>query len=254
MAERYQPRASAGPKQTQVHKAQVQASSPDRADLGIEERLAPSRDGQWEQHGSSALRRRLGHARLPQHAALEDADWGFPVSQCRAMVAQLATGEWVRQHRHCLITGPAGAGKTWLACALAQRAYRDGFRVLYLRAAELFHDLHVASSDGSLARAIRRLTRPRLLVIDEWGAESVRLSQYRAFLELIAERDGKGSMLIVSQLPPDDWHRLVGDPVAADAILARIVHNAYHVALDGGTDGRKISCQPTVSQHQGPQT
>jgi DNA replication protein DnaC len=254
MAKRYQPRASAGPEQTQVHKAQVQPSSPDRADLGIEERLVSSGDRQGEQHGSSALRRRLGYARLPQYAALEDADWAFPVSQCRALVAQLATGESVRQHRHCLITGPAGVGKTWLACALAQRVHCDGFRVLYLRAAELFHDLHVASSDGSLARVIRRLTRPRLLVIDEWGAESVRLSQYRAFLELIAERDGKGSMLIVSQLPPDGWHRLVGDPVIADAIIDRIMHNAYHITLDRGPDGGSISCQPTVSQHQSPQT
>lgn len=210
-----------------------QRSAPDSAALGFDERLAMLVDRQWEHQENLALQRRLGYAKLRQSAALEDIDWEVQRGLHRELVAQLATGDWLRHHRHCLITGPTGVGKSWIACALAQKACRDGYRVLYLSAARLFRDLLAASSDGSLSRFIRRLTRPHLLVVDDWGMDTVRRSQYRDFLELLEERHDKGSMLIASQLPPDDWHHLVDDPTIADAILDRIVHSAYRISLDG---------------------
>ena len=216
-----------------------QRRSPGNAVLGFDERLAMLVDRQWEHQENLALQRRLGYAKLRQSAALEDIDWEAPRGLRRELVAQLATGDWLRHHRHCLITGPTGVGKSWLACALAQKACRDGYRVLYLSAARLFRDLLAASSDGSMSRLIRRLTRPHLLVIDDWGMDTVRRSQYRDFLELLEERQDKGSMLIASQLPPDDWHRLVDDPTIADAILDRIVHSAYRISMDGETMRRR---------------
>jgi DNA replication protein DnaC len=210
-----------------------QRSGPGSATLGFDERLAMLVDRQWEHQENLALQRRLGYAKLRQTAALEDIDWEVPRGLHRELVAQLATGDWLRHHRHCLISGPTGVGKSWIACALAQKACRDGYRVLYLSAAKLFRDLLAASSDGSLSRFIRRLTRPHLLVVDDWGMDTVRRSQYRDFLELLEERHDKGSMLIASQLPPEDWHQLVDDPTIADAILDRIVHSAYRISLDG---------------------
>jgi len=210
-----------------------QRSGPDSAALGFDERLAMLVDCQWEHQENVALQRRLGYAKLRQSAALEDIDWNPRRALPRDLIAQLATGDWVRYHRHCIITGPTGSGKSWLACALAQKACRDGHRVLYLPAAKLFRDLLAASSDGSMSRLIRRLLRPRVLVVDDWGLDSARRSQYRDFLELLDERTDRGSMLITSQLPPEDWHQLVGDPTVADAILDRIVHCAYRVKLEG---------------------
>lgn len=210
-----------------------QRSGPDSAVLGFDERLAMLVDSQWEHQENAALHRRLSYAKLRQTAALEDIDWNPRRALPRDLIAQLATGDWLRYHRHCIISGPTGSGKSWLGCALAQKACRDGYRVLYLSAARLFRDLLAASADGSLSRLIRRLLRPRLLVIDDWGLDSARRSQYRDFLELLDERTDRGSMLITSQLPPEDWHQLVGDPTVADAILDRLVHCAYRIKLEG---------------------
>lgn len=112
-----------------------QRSGPDSAALGFDERLAMLVDCQWEHQENVALQRRLGYAKLRQSAALEDIDWNPRRALPRDLIAQLATGDWVRYHRHCIITGPTGSGKSWLACALAQKACRDGHRVLYLPAA-----------------------------------------------------------------------------------------------------------------------
>ena len=210
-----------------------QRSSPDLGTLSFDERFAMLVDSQWARQQNLALERRLKRARLRQNACLEDIDWEARRGLKRELVAQLSTSDWVRQARHCLITGPTGVGKSWLACALAQKACRDGHRVVYSSATKLFRDLLAASVDGTLTALIRRLSRPALLVIDDWGLEQARRGQYRDFLELVDERQDRGSLLLTSQMPPDSWHEVVGDPTVADAILDRIVHRAYRIDLDG---------------------
>ena len=170
---------------------------------------------------------------------------------------QLATCRWIADHRSLLVTGPCGVGKSWLSCALAQKACRDGYSVHYARVPRLFADLELAHGDGSFARLFRTLTRADLLILDDWGPDRLNPSQRRDLMEIVEERYGRGSMLITSQLPVDKWHDVIGEPTFADAILDRLVHNAYRLALDGPSlrkpSGNGIEDKPEALEIADPQ-
>jgi DNA replication protein DnaC len=151
---------------------------------------------------------------------------------CRP-VGELAGCDWVREHRHCLLTGPCGVGKSWLACALGYKACRENLSVLYHRVPRLFALLSLARGDGRYAKMMRQLGRVDPLILDDWGPEPLLPEQQRDLLEIVEDRYNAGSLIITSQLPVDRWYELVGNPTLADAILDRIVHNAYRVELSG---------------------
>ena len=166
-------------------------------------------------------------------AAPEDVDYRSRRSLDKARFQQLLTSRWIKDKRNLMITGPCGVGKTWLACALAQAACRDGTTVLYKRLPRLFDELELAHGDGRFPRLFKSLTKTDLLILDDWGPERLNASQRRDLMEIVEDRYGAGSTLITSQLPVDAWHDVIGEPTFADAILDRIVHNAYRLELDG---------------------
>ena len=139
----------------------------------------------------------------------------------------------MRDKRNLIITGPCGVGKTWLACALAHKACRNGNTVLYRRLPRLFDELELAHGDGRFPRLFRSLVKTDLLILDDWGPDRLNASQRRDLMEIIEDRYEAKSTLITSQLPVDTWHDVIGEPTFADAILDRIVHNAYRIKLDG---------------------
>src|SRR3982750_2418487 len=141
----------------------------------------------------------------------------------------LATSEWVRQHQNVLLLGPTGIGKTWLACALAQKACRDGFTILHKRAAELFRELAAAHVEGSLGPLRLKLSRVDILVLDDFAMAPLKESERRDFLEICDDRYQRRSIILTSQLPIAHWHEQIGDPTIADSILDRLVHNAYRI-------------------------
>src|ERR1700757_789460 len=177
---------------------------------------------------------RLRTARLRHsQAAIEDVDYRTPRRLDKALFQQLATSRWVADHRNLLVTGPCGVGKSWLSCALAQKACRDGYSVHYARVPRLFADLDLAHGDGRFARLFRMLVKVDLLVLDDWGPDRLSASQRRDLMEIVEDRHGRGSILITSQLPVATWHEIIGEPTLGDAILDRIVHNAYRLQLAG---------------------
>jgi DNA replication protein DnaC len=177
---------------------------------------------------------RLRSAKLRHsQAAIEDVDYRTPRRLDKALFQQLTTSKWIAEHRNLLVTGPCGIGKSWLACALAQKACREGYTVVYARVPRLFADLELAHGDGRFTRLFRTLVKADLLVLDDWGPDRLTASQRRDLMEIVEDRHGNGSMLITSQLPRDKWHDVIGEPTFADAILDRIVHNAYRLELDG---------------------
>jgi DNA replication protein DnaC len=212
-----------------------QMSDPGTSQLSFEERLSLLVDQQWTWKQNKALARRLRNAKLRHEACLEDFDWREPRGLDRAQVRSLATSDWVRQHHNLLLSGPTGVGKSFLAGAFAHKACRDGFTALHLRTPQLFRDLAVAHADGSFGRLLRRLAHIDVLVIDDFAMAPMSDAERRDFLEICDDRYGLHSTILTSQLPVSNWHAQVGDPTVADSILDRLVHNAYCLALKGGS-------------------
>ena len=199
----------------------------------FEDRLALLVERQWLWKENRALATRLKYARLRQPACLEDIDYRHHRGLQRSVIEHLAGGDWIQYSQNCLITGPTGVGKSYLACALAQKACRDGYRALYFYAPKLFRELTAGQADGSLPTLLKKIAKARLLIIDDWGLEKATPAQYRDFLEILDDRQSVASTLITSQFPPTRWHELIGDATVADAILDRLIHGSHRIELKG---------------------
>jgi DNA replication protein DnaC len=187
-------------------------------------------------------------ARLRHPASVEDVDYQSPRGLDRALFLKLAACDWIAERRNLLITGASGLGKSWLACALGQKACRQDISVLYYRVPRLFTDLAVAHGDGRYSRLLRSIARAKLLILDDWGPEALNADQARDLLEIVEDRYDAGSLVITSQVPVDRWHEMIGVPTIADAVLDRVIHNAYRIEL-AGESLRKRYPSPEKIEH-----
>lgn len=223
-----------------------QLTLPSIDELSFEERLGLLADRELTTREDRRLQTRLRQARLKQNACLEDLDTYTPRGLDKALIAQLANGQWIREGLNLLILGPTGVGKTWIACALAQQACRQGYTTRYLRAPRLFEELHLAHADGRFPKLMAGYAKTDLIVLDDWGLTALDATARRDLLELLDDRHGQRSTLVTSQLPLEHWHELIGDPTLADAILDRLVHNAYRITLKGESM-RKRKAKPLTT-------
>jgi DNA replication protein DnaC len=204
------------------------------AELSFEERLAMLVDQEWIWRQNRALARRLSQAKFRYRASVEDIDFRLARGLDRSLVRSLTQNSaWVHQHQHVFLLGPCGVGKTWLACALAEKACRDGFTAFFHRAPKLFRDLALARADGSLSSLLARLAKIDVLVVDDWVNSPLAETERRDFLEICEDRYQLRSTILTSQIPVKRWHEQIGDPTLADSILDRLVHNAHHIEMQG---------------------
>jgi DNA replication protein DnaC len=214
-------------------------NNPEAAEMPHADWLGLLIDREVTARDNRRLARRLGNAKLRQAASIENVDYRTARGLDRSLFQNLATSKWIRDYNHLVIVGPTGTGKSWLACALGNKACRDGFSVLYKRVPRLFADLAQARGEGRLSRLIAALERVNLLILDDWGPEPLTADQRRDLLEIVDDRYDKGSLLITSQVPVAQWHDVIADPTLGDAILDRIIHNAHRIELKGDSLRRR---------------
>jgi DNA replication protein DnaC len=206
----------------------------DAGQLSFDERFALLVDAEWLARENKRRTRLLQGAKLRYpHACVEDIDYAPKREIDKAVLRQLATCRWIDDHRSVILTGATGTGKSYIACALAQQACRKGYSALYKRAPRLFPELALAKADGTYERLLGKLARIDMLIIDDWAMAPATEAERRDLLEVLEDREGRRATCIASQLPHKLWHEHLGEPMTADAILDRLVHGAYKLALKG---------------------
>lgn len=218
-----------------------QMQMPDIESLSFEERLGLMVDREANDRENRRLKTRLKKARLRQNACIEDIDFRHPRGLDKSLMAKLFSCDWIKDGNNLLITGPTGTGKTFLACALAQKACREGYTVQYIRIPRIFQELHISKGDGRYGKILKDYARTKLLLLDDWGLTKLNDESRHDLLEILEDRNSIASTLVTSQFPVDKWHELIDDPTLADAILDRLIHSAYKIELDGDSMRKKKS-------------
>ncbi len=216
-----------------------QSQSPEIDTLTFDERLGLLVDREVTERDNRRLKTRMRKAKLRQDAAIEDIDFRHPRGLDKALVLNLASCQWIHDHRNVLISGPTGAGKTFLGCALAHKACREGYSSLYMRLPKMCRELSLAKADGSYGKMLMRWAKTDLIIIDDWGIAPLSGEHRRDLLEILEDRYGLRATLVTSQLPVENWHEYLDDPTVADAILDRLIHNAYRIKLKGESMRKK---------------
>lgn len=222
-----------------AYREQLESSRYDA--LGFDERFALLLDRQQAEQDTRRLQACLKKAKLRQNACVEDIDYRKSRGLNKPLVQALAECHWLRSHENAIITGPTGAGKSYLACAFGNQACRRGFTVRYFRAPRLFQELAVARATGRYDRLLRSLLRTDLLILDDWGTALLTDEERRDLFEIIEDRYDRRSTLIAAQVPIEHWHDIIGDPTLADAILDRLIHNAHTITLKGESMRKKTA-------------
>jgi DNA replication protein DnaC len=218
---------------------QEQMGMDDINDLSFEERLGLLVDREAVCRESRRLKTRLRKAKLRHDAAVEDIDFRHPRGLDKSLVLRLTDCNWLKNHENLIITGPTGVGKSYLACAFAQKACRTGYSAIYLRTSRLFENLGLAKGDGRYIKLLTGFAKTDLLVLDDFGLAKLNREHQHDLLEILEDRHGLKSTLVTSQLPVEHWHEQIGDPTMADAILDRLVHSAHKIQLKGGSMRKK---------------
>jgi DNA replication protein DnaC len=194
--------------------------------------------------------RLIRQARFKLAACVQDIDYQHPRNLTKAQIARLAQSDWINRGQNLLMTGPCGSGKTYLACALGHNACLHGYSVRYYRLSRLLLELTQAKADGSYHKQLKQLAKIQLLIIDDWGLETLKPAHRNDLMEIMDDRHGQTSTVVISQLPTDQWYASIGDNTLADAILDRLMHNAHRLQLKGESM-RKILSQLTEDEHLG---
>lgn len=208
--------------------------------LNFEERFSLLVDREITYRNQHKQQRLLKKAKLKQATAcLENINYQQDRHLNKQLIANLTNCDWIQNHHNLLITGATGCGKTWIACAFAQQACRQGFTVVYTRLSRLLEELKIARGNGTFTNKLNQLAKTELLLIDDFGLTPINQAERSDLLEVLDDRIHHQSTIVTSQLPVDQWHTYLNDPTLADAILDRIIHNSHRLELKGDSMRKK---------------
>ena len=227
-----------------------QTGKPDLGELSFEDRFAMLVDRQWTFKEDRRMTRLLRTAKLRDSACIENVDFKTPRALDKSLVVRLAGSDWIKKAQNVIVLGPTGVGKTYLACAIANSACRNGFAAMYKRAPRLYQEVAIARADGSYPKLMNRLSKIKVLIVDDFCIVPMTDPERRDLLEVLEDRQSISSTIIATQVPVENWIEHIGDPTLADAILDRLVHNAHRINLKGESM-RKIRSSLTKSDKSG---
>ena len=222
-----------------IRALEEQESNESYGGMGFEDRLGHAVEREYLERENRRLSRRIKSARLRQQACVEDIKFGIGRNLNKTKILDLAKCEWVKRHQNIIITGPTGAGKSYLACALGHSACLNGYTVQYARVSRFLMELAVGRGDGSYEKMMKSVLRSELLLLDDFGLAALGTEARQDLLEVVEDRHEVRSTIIVSQLPVDKWHDIVGNSTVADAILDRVVHGSHRINLQASDSMRK---------------
>jgi len=212
-----------------------QLQMPQVKELSFEERFSFLVDRELTERENRKLTNRLRKAQLKENACIEDIDFKSSRGIEKSQVLSYCDCEWVRRNQNIILSGSCGVGKTYLACALAQKACREGFSASYYRISRLFEELAISKGDGRYIKILEKIAKSDVLVLDDFGISVLDKNEREALLEIVEDRYKIRSTIIATQLPIEKWHEIIQDSTIADAILDRLVHNSHKIKIKGNS-------------------
>ena len=196
-------------------------------------------DVEWDDRHDRTLSRLIKAARFRYRATFEEIDLGASRNIDKQLLLRLSDRRWIESHQNVLMTGPTGVGKSFIASALGHQACMHGFRTGYYPCSTLFKELKLSRADGTYLKALARMHKQDLFILDDFGLEPFDAQSRMSLLEILEDRIGRRSTIIVSQIPVTSWHEIIGDPTIADAVCDRIVHSSHRIELNGESMRKK---------------
>jgi DNA replication protein DnaC len=196
-------------------------------------------DAEWDDRHNRKIARSIKNARFHYQASIEKLSYDDARNIDKNQLLRLAQNDYIEKCENLIITGSTGVGKCYIATAFGHQACIEGYRVLYFNATKLFSKLKMSKADGSYLKELAKIERQHLLIIDDFGLQSLDSQNRMTLLEIIEDRQNKGSVIITSQLPVKGWYEMIGEKTIADAILDRLIHQSHRIELKGESMRKK---------------
>lgn len=221
---------------------------PDHAlsELSFEERLGIMVEKEWIARKNTRIKRLLSSASLGINACIEDIVYSPDRTMDKRTIQIISTCAYLEQKLNIVISGKTGTGKTYLSCAIGNTACRNGYTVKYFRIPELLLEIQVAKNENKYSKFMAQLQNVRLLILDDIGLKSYTLDESRDILEITESRYNKASTVLSGQIAHTQWYELFPDPTLADAIMDRVIHNAYILSLDSEKSMREVMARKKI--------
>ena len=217
-----------------------QETQPAYSELPFEKRVQMLLEAEVLERDNKRLQRLVKQAKMHEKGAnISEINFSPDRNLDKSIILDLAGGNYIKYFRNIILTGPTGAGKSYIAQAYANKAMSMGYSALYLRVPRLMQYLQAIRGDEEYLKYLAKLKRINLLILDDFGVSPLKAAEARDLLEIVEDRVNQSSLIVTSQLGIKDWHGYLHNATIADAILDRIVHNAYKIEFQGDADSQR---------------